>query len=64
MDNELTPEKIKEFRLNKGWSQRKVAEKIGTTNLSVWKWENGLARPSTLLAIKLRALMNDNEDSI
>ncbi|MBE3561922.1 MAG: helix-turn-helix domain-containing protein [Ktedonobacteraceae bacterium] len=37
---------LKAFRLQHNWTQAQVAEKIGTTNLNVSRWERGVMLPN------------------
>ena len=37
--------KIKELRLEKEWTQKELAEKLGTNNKNIWAWENKIASP-------------------
>lgn len=48
--------KLFELRKKAGLSQSKVADKLGVTNKSVSKWENGAAKPSTNTLRKLSDL--------
>jgi transcriptional regulator with XRE-family HTH domain len=46
---EVNVDKLKELRINRGLSQRRLAELAGVANTSVWKIENGGgANPATL----------------
>ncbi|HEY7419333.1 MAG TPA: helix-turn-helix transcriptional regulator, partial [Ktedonobacteraceae bacterium] len=40
-------QRLKYERELRGWSQAKLAEELGTTPVSVSKWERGLALPSS-----------------
>ncbi len=44
-------EKIKEFRLAKGWSQKELATKIGLSQGAIFYWENDIKEP-TISALK------------
>ncbi len=52
MENQV----LRQARENKGWSQRDVAEQIGTNRFTVTRWERGLAIPSPYYRQKLSAL--------
>jgi transcriptional regulator with XRE-family HTH domain len=63
---EVNVEKLKELRVDKGWSQRQLAKEAGVTPLTIWNLENGGgARPSTLkklgdvLGVRASELMRD-----
>ena len=43
---EYTPEQIRAERQRRKWTQRKFADMIGVTPVSVSKWETGLTEPS------------------
>lgn len=43
----IIAERLRNFREQLGLSQRKIAEKIGITQTSVYRYENDLADPST-----------------
>lgn len=47
---------LRQARENRGWSQRDVAEQIGTNRFTVTRWERGLAIPSPYYRQKLSAL--------
>ena len=34
-------EKLRELRVDKGWSQRRLAEEAGVTQTTIWKIEHG-----------------------
>lgn len=44
---------IQKIRMEKGYSQELVAEKIGVSRQAISKWENDISRPSTDNLIKL-----------
>ena len=37
--------KIKDLRIEKGWTQKELAERIQTSNKNVWAWENKISSP-------------------
>jgi len=46
---EVDVDRLVELRVDKGWSQRKLAEMAGVTHTTVWKIEQGGgANPATL----------------
>ncbi len=51
-------EKIKELRIQKGLSQRKLGELLGVSNRAVSKWENGISLPSSANLLKLAQIFN------
>lgn len=38
--------KLRDYRELLGLSRSQVAEELGTTGVTVWRWENGKARPN------------------
>jgi len=52
-------DKIKHSRHIKGWSQEKLARKIGVSLNTVQRWESGKTRPSPLAMEKLQGLLED-----
>ena len=47
------PNRIREYRLKAGLSQRRLAELIGRDRAAVSSWERGLTQPSVTLCVKL-----------
>ncbi|QBD77701.1 XRE family transcriptional regulator [Ktedonosporobacter rubrisoli] len=47
---------LAEERIRRGWSQREVAEKLGTTVQNVCRWERGNTYPNTYFRHRLCAL--------
>lgn len=54
--------KVKEYRLKKGYSVRELAEIIGTSNESVYKYEKGVRTPSPKKMIKLSEVFGESVD--
>lgn len=52
----MTPEEIQEIRRMLCVSQEKFAHLLGTTVVSVNRWENGKAKPSRLYVKELKQL--------
>lgn len=50
-------EKLKSFRLKKGYTQTELASLIGTDRSSISKYENGLVVPDMYKAVKLARIM-------
>jgi transcriptional regulator with XRE-family HTH domain len=60
-------DKLVRLRVDKGWSQRRLAKEAGVTPLTVWNLENGSgAHPSTLkklgdvLGVRASELMRED----
>jgi transcriptional regulator with XRE-family HTH domain len=46
---EVRVRKLKELRVDKGWTQRQLAEEAGVTQTTVWKIEHGGGANATTL---------------
>jgi len=55
-------QKILEQRKEKGWTQKKLAAEIGTTEDSIYSWEKGRAEPSIDFIIKLAKIFDVTTD--
>ena len=51
---------IKKMRINRGLSQKQLAELIGVEQQHVSRWENGKHRPSIDVFQKLAKILNCN----
>ena len=56
--------KIKEFRQKNNYTQRYLAYKIGVSQQSVVKWEQGKSIPNIVHLIKLAHLMQCSVDEL
>lgn len=45
-----------EFRRAQGWSRKQLAEHLGITEMSVWRYEHKKSRPSWVVIRKLHEL--------
>lgn len=52
----MTGEEVREIRLRLGVSQERFAAMLGTTVVSVNRWENGKAAPSRLYIREIKNL--------
>lgn len=52
----MTPDEIMEIRKKLGVSQERFAHMLGTTAVSVNRWENGKASPSRLYIKEIKNL--------
>ena len=52
----MKPEEIRDIRQGMGVSQEKFAQLLGTTVVSVNRWENGRAKPSRLYIREIKTL--------
>ncbi len=57
-------EKLTQARLERAWSQTYVADHIGTTFVSVSRWERGIAFPDPYFRKKLCQLYGKNEEEL
>lgn len=57
-------EKLKTERINKGWTQDELAEKLFVSRQSVSKWENGQNYPSIEIIIKISDLLGVTIDEL
>lgn len=55
----MTPEEIQAIRIKLGVTQEKFAQLLGTTVVSVNRWENGKTRPSRLYIKEMKELRNN-----
>ena len=56
--------RLVEARNDNEWSQRDLAERIGTTYVNVSRWERGLTKPSPYFRRKLCTLFNKSEEEL
>jgi len=52
----LEPYQIREIRKSLGWTQKQLASHLGVTNISVYKWEKGVAKPHPTFCLKIEEL--------
>lgn len=48
----MTPQKVKQFRLEMGWTQKKLSEKLGCSKRTVEGWENGIIKNFSLMGLQ------------
>lgn len=56
MEARVTPEEIRALRERLGLTQQQMADKIGTTNTTISRWELGTARPRGLYLREIKRL--------
>lgn len=54
--------KIKDLRVEKMWTQKKLAEEVNTSNKNVWAWENAVSSPDIDMLIKLAQVFDVSVD--
>ena len=47
-------------RKKKGYTQEQLAEKLGVTNKTISRWENGHFEPTKIVKFKVDKLLKDN----
>jgi transcriptional regulator with XRE-family HTH domain len=57
-------EKLKRERELRGWSQRKIAERVGTAEQVVARWEGGLHKPNRYFQTQLCELFGKNAEEL
>ncbi|MED3729338.1 helix-turn-helix domain-containing protein [Priestia filamentosa] len=57
-------QRLKKERINKGWSQEELAQKLFVSRQSVSKWENGQNYPSIEIIIKISDLFKVTIDEL
>lgn len=56
--------RLRQERLQRNWRQREMAELLGTTSLSITRWERGTHQPSTYFRVKLCALFGKSAEDL
>ncbi|GCE14867.1 ABC transporter substrate-binding protein [Tengunoibacter tsumagoiensis] len=51
-------------RLQRQWSQKEVAEKVGTTTISVSRWERGITFPNAYFRYQICAVFEKSEEEL
>ncbi len=59
-----TGKRIRQLRLEKGWSQAKLGKEVGLNGRSVRDWELGASLPSSKTLKKLSVLLNTSANYI
>ncbi|MDE7181688.1 MAG: helix-turn-helix domain-containing protein [Clostridia bacterium] len=49
----LFPQRLRELRFEKGYSQKQLAQLINTTDDSIFSWEKGRSQPSIEMILAL-----------
>ena len=56
--------RLRQERIGRNWRQRDLAEQLGTTVVTVKRWERGYQQPSTYFQIKLCALFGKSAEEL
>ena len=57
-------ENIREFRINKGITQKELADLVNTNQSTISKWENGTLEPSLKELVKICSIFCCKADEI
>lgn len=52
----LSPERVRHLRRTLGISQQQLADRMGVTNITVHRWENGKASPNPMATILIEKM--------
>ena len=55
-------QRVKELRIENGWTQKQLAEKLKTTNSAVCDWEKGRSQPDLKMLVEIAAVFNVSVD--
>src|SRR5579884_10004 len=55
---------LRQERLLRGWSQQVLADKLGTTIVTVSRWERGIQYPGPMMRLKLCMLFEKSESEL
>ncbi|GHO90147.1 tetratricopeptide repeat protein [Reticulibacter mediterranei] len=56
--------RLRQARIARSWRQRDLAEQLGTTELTVKRWERGYQQPSTYFQVKLCTLFGKSAEEL
>jgi len=59
----MTPEELKKWRIEKGFTQHDLAEGLGVSNVSVCRWETGVRAIPSFLLLALETLERRKKES-
>lgn len=57
-------ERLRQERLARNWRQQDMAERLGTTVLTIKRWERGSQRPGAHFRVKLCALFGKSAEEL
>ncbi len=58
----LTPTKIRQLRLDRGWSQQALADRLGVNRTTVVRWEAGEVKAISALMVLLESTLEVKEE--
>ena len=56
--------KIKMLRVEKGWSQRELAKRVGVSQPHIWRYEKGVSTPNLIMIEKLCTVFGASPDKL
>ena len=59
---EIFKKRLKELRLEQGWTQKQLAEMLETTNSAVCDWEKGRSQPDLQMLARLAVALDVSTD--
>ena len=59
---EIFKKRLKELRLEQGWTQKQLAEVLETTNSAVCDWEKGRSQPDLQMLARLAVALDVSTD--
>ena len=57
-------DRLRQERVRRDWRQRELADQVGTTVVTVNRWERGIQQPSAYFRLKLCALFSKSEEEL
>jgi len=58
------PNRIREYRIKAGFSQRKLAELLGRGRNAISSWERGLTQPSATRVVRMAKILSTLAESL
>ena len=58
----LTPTQIRQLRLDRGWSQQSLADRLGVNRTTVVRWETGEVKAISALMSLLESTLEGGEE--
>src|SRR5690242_7979408 len=63
-DQPRASNQLRQERIARNWRQRDLAEQLGTSTVSVKRWERGIQLPSAYFRVKLCALFGKSAEEL
>ena len=58
------PQKLKEIRIKRGYTQRQLAKSIGVTPATISRYENGTRKPNAIVIRNLAIILEISSDEL